>query len=81
MGPLISRDKQRRFERAVRMGLAQGATLCVGGETPCVVEGKAGHWATPTLFRDVRPGTLMMRALDGSWRGTCRRTATSAWAP
>lgn len=59
MGPLISRDQQRRFERAVRRGLEGGARLETGGETPCTVGGRPGHWAVPTVFSGVESGSWL----------------------
>ncbi|WP_407792394.1 aldehyde dehydrogenase family protein [Pigmentiphaga litoralis] len=53
MGPLISAAHYEKVNAAVEKGVAQGATLLVGGERPKGSAFAAGYWIEPTLFADV----------------------------
>lgn len=52
MGPLINSRQLARVEALCAAGLADGATLVMGGSR---VAGLAGHFMAPTIFTDVRP--------------------------
>lgn len=51
-GPVISAKQKARVVGYIERGIAEGATLVVGGpDTPAGLE--TGHYVTPTLFADV----------------------------
>ena len=52
MGPLINSRHLARVEALCAAGVADGATLVMGGSR---VAGLAGHFMAPTIFTDVRP--------------------------
>lgn len=52
MGPLINSRQLDRVEALCRAGVAEGATLVMGGAR---VAGMKGHFMAPTLFTGVRP--------------------------
>ena len=52
MGPLINSRQLARVEALCGAGVADGATLVMGGSR---VAGLAGHFMAPTIFTDVRP--------------------------
>lgn len=52
MGPLINSRQLARVEALCAAGVADGATLVMGGFR---VAGLAGHFMAPTIFTDVRP--------------------------
>lgn len=52
MGPLINSRQLARVEALCAAGVADGATLVMGGSR---VAGLAGHFMAPTIFTDVRP--------------------------
>ena len=59
MGCLISEGQRERVANYVEQGKAQGAKLCLGGQTP---EGEVfakGSFYTPTVFSDVRPDMVI----------------------
>jgi acyl-CoA reductase-like NAD-dependent aldehyde dehydrogenase len=52
MGPLVTREAQRRVLGLIDAGRREGAKLQFGGEAPRGLEG--GAYVSPTLFTDVR---------------------------
>ena len=54
LGPLVSASQKRKVTACIEKGIAEGATLVVGGpETP---EGlNRGYFVKPTIFADVKP--------------------------
>ncbi len=52
MGPLINGRQLDRVEALCAAGVAEGATLVMGGKR---VEGMSGHFMSPTIFTGVRP--------------------------
>lgn len=52
MGPLINARQLDRVRALCRAGVAEGATLVMGGDR---VAGLEGHFMQPTIFTDVRP--------------------------
>jgi acyl-CoA reductase-like NAD-dependent aldehyde dehydrogenase len=52
MGPLVTREAQRRVLGLIESGKQEGATLRFGGGEPSGLE--AGAYVTPTLFSDVK---------------------------
>lgn len=52
MGPLVSRDQQRRVLERIALGLVEGATPLVGGHAPGGALG-SGCFVEPTLFTNV----------------------------
>ncbi|MFE9622899.1 aldehyde dehydrogenase family protein [Streptomyces sp. NPDC006527] len=58
IGPLASEAQRRRVEDYIRRGIADGATLVVGG--PGRPEGlETGAYVKPTIFADVDPGSVI----------------------
>jgi aldehyde dehydrogenase (NAD+) len=58
IGPLASETQRRRVDDYIRRGLADGATLVVGG--PGRPEGlEAGAYVRPTIFADVDPDSVI----------------------
>ncbi|MBO1332472.1 aldehyde dehydrogenase family protein [Streptomyces sp. VRA16 Mangrove soil] len=58
IGPLASETQRRRVEGYIRRGVADGATLVVGG--PGRPEGlEAGAYVRPTIFSDVDPASVI----------------------
>ncbi len=54
LGPLASAAQLERVRGSIRQGLAEGASLVLGGlEPPPGLE--AGYYVQPTIFTDVRP--------------------------
>jgi len=51
MGPLVTREAQRRVLGLIETGKQEGATLHFGGDAPSGLE--SGAYVTPTLFADV----------------------------
>jgi aldehyde dehydrogenase (NAD+) len=51
MGPVISAEQRGRVETLIEAGLADGATLAIGGTRPAAPE--RGFFLQPTLFVDV----------------------------
>ncbi|WP_428651284.1 aldehyde dehydrogenase family protein [Roseibium sp.] len=58
MGPLISARQLEKVEDLCLAGVAEGATLLMGGSR---VPGLAGHFMSPTIFTGVRPGMRIAR--------------------
>jgi gamma-glutamyl-gamma-aminobutyraldehyde dehydrogenase len=59
MGPLVTRDAQRRVLRLIDAGRREGARLEFGGEAPRGLE--AGAYVAPTLFTGVRNDMTIAR--------------------
>jgi acyl-CoA reductase-like NAD-dependent aldehyde dehydrogenase len=59
MGPLVTREAQRRVLGLIDAGRREGAKLQFGGEAPCGLEG--GAYVSPTLFTDVRNDMTIAR--------------------
>jgi acyl-CoA reductase-like NAD-dependent aldehyde dehydrogenase len=59
MGPLVTREAQRRVLGLIDAGRREGAKLCFGGEAPRGLEG--GAYVSPTLFTDVRNDMTIAR--------------------
>ncbi|WP_210572031.1 aldehyde dehydrogenase family protein [Streptomyces sp. GESEQ-4] len=58
IGPLASETQRRRVDDYIRRGIADGATLVVGG--PGRPEGfKTGAYVQPTIFSDVDPESVI----------------------
>ena len=57
MGPLISAGQRARVMGYIESGLAEGATLLTGGDTP----DSAGFFVNPTVFIDARPDMRIVR--------------------
>ncbi|MFJ9543844.1 aldehyde dehydrogenase family protein [Streptomyces sp. NPDC101225] len=58
LGPLVSEAQRRRVEAYVERGIADGATLVMGG--PHRPEGlKTGAYIRPTIFADVDPDSVI----------------------
>ena len=57
MGPLISAGQRARVMGYIEAGLAEGATLLTGGDTP----DSAGYFVNPTVFIDARPDMRIVR--------------------
>jgi len=55
IGSLISREHRERVHAYVRQGVAQGATLCTGGEALRGEPFERGSFYRPAVFRDVTP--------------------------
>jgi len=53
MGPLISAKQRDRVLGYIEQGVAQGATLALGGGRPSGAEFARGFYVEPTLFTDV----------------------------
>ena len=60
LGPLVSAAQRERVRQYVRTGVAEGATLRLGGAEP--PEGlKTGYYVRPTVFASVRPEMTIAR--------------------
>lgn len=57
MGPLISAGQRARVMGYIESGLAEGATLLTGGDTP----DSPGFFVNPTVFVDARPDMRIVR--------------------
>ena len=57
MGPLISAGQRARVLGYIESGLAEGATLLTGGDTP----DSRGFFVNPTVFVDARPDMRIVR--------------------
>jgi len=57
MGPLISAAQKQRVMGYIEKGLAQGASLAVGGDAPS----GPGHFVNPTIFIDTKPDMAIVR--------------------
>ncbi|MGB3314057.1 MAG: betaine-aldehyde dehydrogenase, partial [Albidovulum sp.] len=53
MGPLISKAQQDKVLGAIRAGVAEGATLHLGGGVPRIQGMEGGFWVEPTIFTGV----------------------------
>jgi betaine-aldehyde dehydrogenase len=53
MGPLISKAQQDKVLGAIRAGVAEGATLHLGGGVPRIRGMEGGFWVEPTIFTGV----------------------------
>ncbi|GGF78130.1 aldehyde dehydrogenase [Azorhizobium oxalatiphilum] len=53
MGPLVSARQREITERYVAIGLAEGATLAVGGKRPEGAQYEGGFFHEPTIFTNV----------------------------
>ncbi|MDQ3537715.1 MAG: betaine-aldehyde dehydrogenase [Actinomycetota bacterium] len=51
-GPMISAGQRDKVERYVQIGIAEGATLAVGGQRPTEPRLQAGFFFQPTVFTD-----------------------------
>ncbi|CUU56087.1 Acyl-CoA reductase [Parafrankia irregularis] len=58
VGPVISAAHRDRVEVMIEKGVAEGATLAVGGHRPA---SGTGFYVAPTLFTDVKPGMSIAR--------------------
>lgn len=60
MGPLVNRNQYDRVQGYIEKGIAEGATLLVGG--PGRAEGfERGYFVNPTVFTDTRPEMTIVR--------------------
>lgn len=60
MGPVVSERQWTRIQALIRQGIAEGATLAVGGEgRPKGL--KTGYFVRPTIFTDVRNDMTIAR--------------------
>lgn len=60
MGPVVSERQWTRIQALIRQGIAEGATLAVGGEgRPKGL--KTGYFVRPTIFTDVRNDMMIAR--------------------
>jgi aldehyde dehydrogenase (NAD+) len=53
MGPVISERQHKRILEYLESGVAEGATVALGGGVPEGEEFAKGHWIEPTIFTDV----------------------------
>jgi acyl-CoA reductase-like NAD-dependent aldehyde dehydrogenase len=53
MGPLVSREQQKRVLSCIELGVQEGATLLTGGRAPEDPELERGCYVLPTIFTDV----------------------------
>lgn len=51
MGPLVTKQAQKRVLSYIEVGQSEGARLCFGGDVPAGLE--QGAYVSPTLFADV----------------------------
>jgi aldehyde dehydrogenase (NAD+) len=58
--PVVSRSQQENILAAIEAGKSDGRLLCGGGAPSGGSFGK-GHYVEPTVFADVRPGSLLAR--------------------
>ena len=54
MGPIISRGHLEKVREYIRKGVAEGATLLCGGDTPVELQNSPGNWLLPTILTDVQ---------------------------
>ncbi len=61
MGPVVSAEHRDRVEGYIRSGIAEGATLLLGGERPANPPLNKGYYILPTVFTDVKPHMKIFR--------------------
>jgi acyl-CoA reductase-like NAD-dependent aldehyde dehydrogenase len=61
MGPLNSKRHYERVCAMVEAGIAEGATLKIGGRRPQGRQFERGYWLEPTVFSDVKSTMLIGR--------------------
>jgi acyl-CoA reductase-like NAD-dependent aldehyde dehydrogenase len=59
VGPLIHEEAVQKVERYVDIGRTEGAQLMTGGARATDGDLAHGHFFTPTIFTDVRPGSRL----------------------
>jgi gamma-glutamyl-gamma-aminobutyraldehyde dehydrogenase len=59
MGPLVTREQQRRVLGYIEKGKAEGGELVIGGGVPAGLE--AGNYVQPTLFKGITPDMTIAR--------------------
>jgi aldehyde dehydrogenase (NAD+) len=59
IGPLIHEESRAKVERYVTVGLGEGARLVTGGTRPTDGALAHGHYYSPTIFVDVKPGSRL----------------------
>jgi len=59
MGPVISAQARRFIVETIEKGCAEGARLALDGRDVRVPGREGGHFLGPTVFTDVRPGSLL----------------------
>jgi len=52
IGPMVSARHRERVHSYLQVGVAEGATVAIGG--PGAVDGERGHYIRPTVFTNVR---------------------------
>jgi acyl-CoA reductase-like NAD-dependent aldehyde dehydrogenase len=55
VGPLVTRQQQRRVLHYIEIGIQEGAVIAAQAALPAEERLKNGFWAAPTLFTQVRP--------------------------
>jgi acyl-CoA reductase-like NAD-dependent aldehyde dehydrogenase len=53
LGPVVSERQHRRILDYLQSGVADGATVALGGDVPEGEEFETGYWIEPTIFTDV----------------------------
>jgi phenylacetaldehyde dehydrogenase len=61
MGPLVSAEQRDRVLSLIGSGVAEGASLRIGGSAPTEAALADGFFVEPTVFTDVRPDMRIMR--------------------
>ncbi len=61
MGPLVSAEQRDRVLSLIGSGVAEGASLRIGGSAPTDAALADGFFVEPTVFTDVRPDMRIMR--------------------
>jgi malonate-semialdehyde dehydrogenase (acetylating)/methylmalonate-semialdehyde dehydrogenase len=59
MGPVITSAARKRIEGDIEAGVKEGAKLLLDGRNVKAPNGRDGHFVGPTIFENVRPGTLL----------------------
>jgi betaine-aldehyde dehydrogenase len=61
MGPVVSAEHRGRVEGYIKSGLAEGATLVLGGKRPTEPPLDKGYYIMPTVFTDLKPHMKIFR--------------------
>lgn len=60
MGPMITKDHQKKVLAYIQSGIDEGATLLCGGQ-PYTDERAKGNFVAPTVFTDVKPDARILK--------------------
>jgi acyl-CoA reductase-like NAD-dependent aldehyde dehydrogenase len=61
MGPLVSPEHREKVESYIKIGIAEGAKLVLGGKRPAAAALKNGYFVMPTVFTEVTQNMRIAR--------------------